>query len=67
MWETTDPTSALRGTTSLVVQGLRLQAPSSAGGPGSNLGPGQRTRPHMLQLRPSSSQIHKNIFWKYVA
>ena len=40
MWETTDPTSASAGqrfkmhVTSLVVQGLRVQAPS-AGGSGS--------------------------------
>ena len=67
MWETTDPTSASAGqrfkmhVTSLVVQGLRVQAPS-AGGPGSNLGPHQGTRPHMPQLRPNGSQINKNIF-----
>lgn len=62
MWETTDPTSASAGqrfkmhVPSLVVQGLRLQAPR-AGGPGSNLGPRQGTRPHMPQLGPSGNQI----------
>ena len=39
--------------TSLVVQWLRLSTPS-AGGPG--LIPGQGTRSHMPQLRPSIAQ-----------
>ena len=39
--------------TSLVVQWLRLCAPN-AGGLG--LIPGQRTRSHMLQLRPSTAK-----------
>ena len=38
---------------SLVVQWLRLCTPK-AGGPGSI--PGQGTRPHMLQLRPSAAK-----------
>ena len=47
--------------TSLVVQWLRLSTPS-AGGPG--LIPGQGTRPHMPQLRPSIAQeIKINIFF----
>ena len=44
--------------TSLVVQRLRLQAPS-AGGPGST--PGQGTRPHMLQLKiPCAAKIEES-------
>ena len=43
---------------SLVVQWLMLWAPN-AGGPGSI--PGEGTRSHMLQLRPQSSQINKQI------